>query len=31
VSGIDYVLIYGRRAFSHSVPRAAGRAGDRPP
>ena len=31
VSGIDYVLIYGRRAFSRSVPRAAGRAGDRPP
>jgi cardiolipin synthase len=31
VSGIDYVLIYGRRAFSHSVPRAVGRAGDRPP
>jgi len=31
VSGIDYVLIYSRRAFSHPVPRAAGRAGDRPP
>src|SRR5580692_1969055 len=31
VSGIDYVLIYGRRALSHSVPRAAARAGDRPP
>jgi cardiolipin synthase len=31
VSGIDYVLIYGRRALSHSVPRTAVRAGDRPP
>jgi len=31
VSGIDYVLIYGRRALSLSRPRAAGRAGDRPP
>src|ERR1700691_6211840 len=31
VSGIDYVLIYGRRARSLSRPRAAGRAGDRPP
>src|ERR1700678_4086136 len=29
VSGIDYVLIYGRRAMSNSVPRAAARAGDR--
>jgi cardiolipin synthase (CMP-forming) len=29
VSGIDYVLIYGRRAFSIAQPRAAGRAGDR--
>jgi cardiolipin synthase len=29
VSGIDYVLIYGRRALGHSVPRAAARAGDR--
>jgi cardiolipin synthase (CMP-forming) len=29
VSGIDYVLIYGRRALSHSVPRATARAGDR--
>ncbi len=31
VSGIDYVLIYGRRALSLSRPRAAARAGDRPP
>jgi cardiolipin synthase (CMP-forming) len=31
VSGIDYVLIYGRRALSLSRPRAAVRAGDRPP
>jgi cardiolipin synthase (CMP-forming) len=29
VSGIDYVLIYGRHALSHSVPRATARAGDR--
>jgi cardiolipin synthase (CMP-forming) len=31
VSGIDYVLIYGRRALSLSRPRAAARAGDRRP
>lgn len=31
VSGIDYVLIYGRRSLSLSRPRAAARAGDRPP
>jgi cardiolipin synthase len=31
VSGIDYVLIYSRRALSLSRPRAATRAGDRPP
>ena len=31
VSGIDYVLIYGRRALSLAKPRAAARAGDRPP
>jgi cardiolipin synthase len=31
VSGIDYVLIYGRRALALSRPRAAGRAGDRRP
>jgi cardiolipin synthase (CMP-forming) len=31
VSGIDYVLIYGRRALSLSTPRAGTRAGDRPP
>ena len=31
VSGIDYVLIYGRRALSLSRPRAGARAGDRPP
>ena len=31
VSGIDYILIYGRRALSHRVPRAAARAGDRRP
>src|ERR1700691_3771886 len=31
VSGIDYVLIYGRRALSLSRPRGAARAGDRPP
>jgi len=29
ISGIDYVLIYGRRAMGVSSPRAAGRAGDR--
>lgn len=29
VSGIDYVLIYGRRALNHASPRAAARAGDR--
>jgi cardiolipin synthase (CMP-forming) len=29
VSGIDYVLIYGRRALNASKPRAAARAGDR--
>ena len=29
ISGIDYVLIYGRRAMSLSKPRAAARAGDR--
>jgi cardiolipin synthase (CMP-forming) len=29
VSGIDYVLIYGRRAWGLSRPRAAARAGDR--
>ena len=31
VSGIDYILIYGRRALSLARPRAAARAGDRPP
>jgi cardiolipin synthase (CMP-forming) len=31
VSGIDYVLIYGRRASGLARPRAAARAGDRPP
>jgi cardiolipin synthase len=31
VSGIDYVLIYGRRALSLKKPRAAARAGDRRP
>jgi cardiolipin synthase len=31
VSGIDYVLIYGRRAWGLARPRAAARAGDRPP
>jgi cardiolipin synthase len=31
VSGIDYVLIYGRRALSLRQPRAAARAGDRRP
>lgn len=31
VSGIDYVLIYGRRALSLARPRAAARAGDRRP
>jgi cardiolipin synthase len=31
VSGIDYVLIYGRRALNRSGPRAAARAGDRIP
>jgi cardiolipin synthase len=31
VSGIDYVLIYGRRALSLRKPRAAARAGDRRP
>jgi cardiolipin synthase len=31
VSGIDYVLIFGRRALSLSRPRAAARAGDRAP
>jgi cardiolipin synthase len=31
VSGIDYVLIYGRRALNLSAPRAAARAGDRAP
>src|ERR1700733_3282852 len=30
VSGIDYVLIYGRRALSLSRPRGGARAGDRP-
>jgi cardiolipin synthase len=30
VSGIDYVLIYGRRAMNQTKPRAAARAGDRP-
>jgi cardiolipin synthase (CMP-forming) len=29
VSGIDYVLIYGRRAINFASPRAAARAGDR--
>jgi cardiolipin synthase (CMP-forming) len=29
ISGIDYVLIYGRRALSLASPRAAARAGDR--
>lgn len=31
VSGIDYVLIYGRRALNFTRPRAAARAGDRSP
>jgi cardiolipin synthase len=31
VSGIDYVLIYGRRAWGLARPRAAARAGDRSP
>lgn len=31
VSGIDYVLIYGRRAWGLAKPRAAARAGDRRP
>lgn len=31
VSGIDYVLIYGRRALNLAKPRAAARAGDRRP
>jgi cardiolipin synthase (CMP-forming) len=31
VSGMDYVLIYGRRALSLARPRAAARAGDRRP
>jgi cardiolipin synthase len=31
ISGIDYVLIYGRRALSIASPRAAARAGDRRP
>ncbi len=31
VSGIDYLLIYGRRALNTSRPRAAARAGDRRP
>jgi cardiolipin synthase len=31
ISGIDYILIYGRRALSLSKPRAAARAGDRRP
>jgi len=31
VSGIDYVLIYGRRALGAAKPRAAARAGDRRP
>jgi cardiolipin synthase len=31
VSGLDYVLIYGRRALSLARPRAAARAGDRRP
>jgi cardiolipin synthase (CMP-forming) len=31
VSGMDYVLIYGRRALSRARPRAAARAGDRRP
>ena len=31
VSGIDYVLIYGRRALGLTKPRAAARAGDRRP
>jgi len=29
ISGIDYILIYGRRALNRSKPRAAARAGDR--
>jgi hypothetical protein len=29
VSGMDYVMIYGRRAMSLAKPRAAARAGDR--
>ncbi len=31
ISGIDYILIYGRRALSLSKPRAVARAGDRLP
>ena len=31
ISGIDYVLIYGRRALGLASPRTAGRAGDRRP
>jgi cardiolipin synthase len=31
VSGIDYILIYGRRAMGLAKPRAAGRVGDRRP
>jgi len=31
ISGIDYILIYGRRALSLATPRAAARAGDRRP
>ena len=31
ISGIDYVLIYGRRALNFAKPRAAARAGDRRP
>jgi hypothetical protein len=31
VSGMDYVLIYGRRALSLARPRTAARAGDRRP
>ncbi len=30
ISGIDYVLIYGRRALNSREPRSAARAGDRP-
>jgi cardiolipin synthase len=31
ISGIDYILIYGRRAYGLARPRAAARAGDRRP